>query len=316
MRVNERREFSQQTIEFSVDGRADSERDKYTAHYRLATPGYFSAMKIRLLRGRVFDNRDNSDSPPVAVINEAMASRIFPHGDAIGSRLNVDDNNTGPRPVVISGVIGNVKQVNLESEEAFDIYLPMAQVHEDNVESLTNSQYWVVRTHSADPQIEKTFVAEVQKVDREAAMSKTRTLDEYLSESVAPRRLSLRILTIFSIAALLLAVTGIYGVVSYTVTQRTPELGIRLALGARRAQVFRLILAQGVKVAAYGLVLGLAGALAITRVLGNLLFGITPSDPATYVLVSLTLILIILVACSIPARHATKIDPLIALRNE
>lgn len=304
------------TIEFSVAGRAASARDKYTAHYRLATPGYFSAMKIPLLRGRVFDQRDDSDRPAVALVNEAMARRLFSQGDVIGARLNVDDNNTGPRPIEIAGVVGNVKQVNLESEEAFEIYIPMAQVHEDNVGGLTNSQYWVVRGQTGDRQIEKVFAAEMQKIDREVAMSNARTLDEYLAESVAPRRFSLRILTIFSAAALLLAVTGIYGVVSYTVTQRTPEIGIRLALGARRAQVFRLILAQGIKVVSFGLVLGLAGALAMTRVLSNFLFGITPSDPLTFLLVTLTLILITLAACTIPARRATKVDPLIALRNE
>ena len=304
------------TIEFSLVGHATSARDKYSAHYRLATPGYFSAMKIPLLRGRVFDQHDNGDSPPVALVNEAMARRLFPHGDVIGARLNVDDNNTGARPIEIAGVVGNVKQLNLESVEAFDIYIPMDQVHEDNVERLTNSQYWVIRSHADNPQIEKAFVAEVQKIDREAAMSNTRTLDEYLSDSVAPRRFSLRILTIFSIAALLLAVTGIYGVVSYTVTQRTPEIGIRLALGAQRTQVFRLILRHGVKVISFGLVLGLAGALALTRVLSGLLFGVTPSDPITFVFVSVTLIMITLAACSIPARRATRVDPLIALRNE
>jgi len=304
------------TIEFSVAGRATSTRDKYTANYRLATPGYFSAMKIPLLRGRDFDEHDQSDSPPVALVNEAMARRLFPQGDVIGTRVNVDDNNTGPRPIEIAGVVGNVKQRNLESEEAFDIYIPMAQVHEDNVEGLTNSQYWVVRGQADDRQIEKAFTAEVQKIDREAAMSNTRTLEEYLSESIAPRRFSLRILTIFSTAALLLAVTGIYGVVSYTVTQRTPEIGIRLALGARRTQVFRLILGQGLKVVSFGLTFGLLGALALTRVLRGFLFGITPSDPMTFVFVTLTLILITLAACSIPARRATKVDPLIALRNE
>lgn len=304
------------TIEFSVVGRATSASDKYTANYRLATPGYFPAMKIPLLRGRVFDQHDNSDSPAVALVNEAMARRLFPQGDAIGARLNVDDNNTGPRPIEITGVVGNVKQLNLESEETFDIYIPMVQVHEDNVVGLTNSQYWVVRGQAGNRQIEKAFTAEMQKIDREAAMSNTRTLEEYLSESVAPRRFSLRILTIFSIAALLLAVTGIYGVVSYTVIQRTPEIGIRLALGARRTQVFRLILGQGVKVVLFGLALGLVGALALTRVLSGFLFGITPSDPMTFGFVTVTLILITLVACSIPARRATKVDPLIALRNE
>jgi ABC-type antimicrobial peptide transport system permease subunit len=141
-------------------------------------------------------------------------------------------------------------------------------------------------------------------------------MEDYLSDSVAPRRFSLRILSFFSVAALLLAVTGIYGVVSYTVTQRTPEIGIRLTLGAGRVQVFRLILGQGVRVVFMGIVLGLFAALALSRVIRSLLFGVTPSDPLTFVFVSALLTVVALTACTIPARRATKVDPLIALRNE
>ena len=304
------------TIEFSVIGRTTSTGDKYSAHYRLASPGYFRAMKIPLLRGRSFDDHDSADSPPVALVNEAMARRLFPKGDAIGAHINIDDNNTGPRPVEISGIVGNVKQLSLENDQAFDIYIPMAQVHEDNVGRLTNSQYWVVRSKAESRSFETAFLGELQKVDRDVASSNIRSMEDYLSESVAPRRFSLRMLTIFSVAALLLAMTGIYGVVSYTVTQRTPEIGIRLALGAGRIQVFRLILGQGVRVVFLGLVLGLAGALALSRVIRSLLFNVTPSDPLTFVIVSVVLIVVALIACSIPAQRATKVDPLIALRNE
>jgi len=304
------------TISFSVASQATSSGDKYTANYRVASPGYFRAMKIPLLKGRAFLDHDNADSPPVALINEAMERRLFPKGDALGAHINVDDNNTGPRPVEIAGVVGNVKQLSLEADQTFDIYIPMAQLHEDNVGAITNSQYWVIRSTTENRSLEKAFLSELQKIDRDAATSSIRSLDTYLSESVAPRKFSLRILTIFSIAALLLAVTGIYGVVSYTVSQRTPELGIRLALGAGRTQVFQLILTQGLKVVLLGLVLGLAGAFALTRLISGLLFGVAPSDPATFVLVSLLLIVVALIACSIPAQRATKVDPLIALRNE
>jgi putative ABC transport system permease protein len=209
-----------------------------------------------------------------------------------------------------------VKHLNLESDQTFDIYIPMAQIHEDGVGMVTNSHYWVVRSKAESRSLETAFLGELQKVDREVATSNIKAMEDCLSDSVAPRRFSLRLLTIFSIAALLLAVTRIYGVVSYTVTQRTPEIGIRLALGAGRVQVFRLILGQGVKVVFLGIVLGLAGALAITRVIRSLLFAITPSDPLTFVFVSALLTVVALTACSIPARRATKVDPLIALGNE
>ncbi len=304
------------SINFSVVGQAASPTETNSANFRPATPGYFRAMRIPLLQGRSFSDHDKADSMPVALVNEAMARRLWPKGDAIGARINIDDNNTGPRPVEISGIVGNVKQLNLESGQAFDIYIPVAQSHEDNVGSITNSQYWVIRSKAESGSLETAFLGALQKVDRDVATSNLRTMEDYLSDSVAPRRFSLRLLTIFSIAALLLAVTGIYVVVSYTVTQRTQEIGIRLALGAARTQVFRLILGQGVRLVFIGLVLGLAGALAITRVIRSLLFGVTPSDPLTFVFVSGLLMLVALIACCIPARRATKVDPLIALRNE
>ncbi|MCM3903270.1 MAG: FtsX-like permease family protein [Pyrinomonadaceae bacterium] len=164
--------------------------------------------------------------------------------------------------------------------------------------------------------VEGAFRRELQAVDRDVATANVRTLEDYISDSVAPRRFNLRVLTIFSLAALLLAATGIYGMVSYTVTQRTPEIGIRLALGAGRTSVFRLILGQGLKLVLLGLALGLVGALALTRVIRSLLFGVTPSDAFTFVVVSVLLILVALIACILPARRATKVDPLIAMRNE
>jgi predicted permease len=303
-------------IQFSEVGRAASPSDTYSANLRVTTPGYFRAMKIPLLHGRAFSDHDDADRVPVALINEAMARRLWPQGDAIGAHIKIDDNNTGPRPVEIAGVVGNVKQAGLESDQTFDIYVPVAQIHEDAVGLITNSQYWVVRSRAERQSVERAFLGELRKVDADIATSDIKTLDDYLSNSVAPRRFSLRLLTIFSVAALLLAVTGIYGVVSYNVTQRTPEIGIRLALGAGRTQVFRLILGLGVKLVFVGIVLGLAGAFALARLIRSLLFGVTPSDPLTFAFVSALLAVVALTASSIPARRATKVDPLIALRNE
>ena len=307
---------SRSSIPFNLVGRAESPNDSYTAQYRAVTPEYFRAMKIPLLQGRPFGNHDTAQSVPVILINETMARRFWPTDTAVGKRIQIDDNNEGPRPVEIVGVVGNVKHLSLESDPTFDVYMPMAQIHEDSVGLITNNHYWVVRSNVKSRMIEEAFRRELQTIDRDAAMSNVETLEEYLSDSVAPRKFNLRILTIFSVAALLLAVTGIYGVVAYSVTQRRPELGIRLALGAGKGNVFRLILGQGLKLAFAGIVLGAAGAVGITRVIRTMLFGVTPTDMFTFTLVSLLLVLVALVACSIPAHRATKVDPLIALRNE
>ena len=304
------------TVDFTFPGRALSPGDAHKSQFRAASPDYFRALKIPLVQGRPFDEHDNAGSVPVVLVNETMARRFWPRGDAVGARINIDDNDTGPRPVEIVGIIGDVKHLGLESEPTFDVYVPIAQVHEDGVGLVTNSQYWIVRSTTNSQAVESAFRRELQNVDRDVATANVRTMEDYLSDSVAPRRFNLRVLTIFSLAALLLAATGIYGIVSYTVTQRTPEIGIRLALGAGRTNVFRLILGQGLKVVLVGLALGLVGALALTRVIRSLLFGVTPNDAVTFVAVSLLLILVALVACSFPARRATKVDPLIAMRNE
>ena len=304
------------SVDFSLAGQALSPGNAYTSQYRIASPDYFHAMKIPLLRGRPFDSHDNAGSVPVVLVNETLAQRFWPNGQAVGARINIDDNNTGPRPVEIVGVVGNVKHLGLESEPTFDVYTPIAQTHEDQVALLTNSHYWVVRLTTDSQVFETDFRRELQEVDRDAATSDVRTMEDYISDSVAPRRFNLRVLSIFAIAALLLAATGIYGIVSYTVTQRIPEIGIRLALGAGPTRVFRLILGQGLKVVLTGVALGFAGALAMTRVIRSLLFGVTPSDPLTFVIVSSILILVALIAGSVPARRAAKVDPLVALRNE
>jgi putative ABC transport system permease protein len=304
------------TIQFSVAGRETSIHDKYTTNYRVATPDYFRAMKIPLVQGRLFDEHDRSNTIPVALINEHLAGRLWPKGDAVGAQLRVDDNNTGPRPVEIVGVVGDVKQDILEGDAAFDVYIPMAQVHEDNVGTITNSHYWIIKARADRRSLESTLLSELKKIDRDAATSNIRTMNEFLSESIAPRRFSLRLLTVFSVAALLLAVMGIYGTISYSVRQRTPEIGLRLALGAQQSQVFRLILGHGLKIITVGLVLGLVGAFALSRLIRGLLFNVTPSDPLTFVLVSAILFFISMLAATVPARRATRVDPLIALRNE
>jgi len=273
-------------------------------------------MKIPLVQGRIFDEHDKSDAVRVVLINQTMAHRFWPNQNPAGLLINIDDNNTGPRPVEIVGVVGDVKHVNLESEPTSDIYLPLAQMHEDGVPAIVNNQYWVVRSTIDRLALEAAFRRELQALDRDVATSDLKPLEDYMSESIAPRRFNLRVLSIFSVAALLLAATGIYGVVSYIVSQRTPEMGIRLALGAGRKNIFRLILSEGLRVVFIGVGLGALGAIALTRLIRSMLFGIAPTDIFTFALVSFLLILVALIACAVPARRATHINPSVALRNE
>jgi len=245
-----------------------------------------------------------------------MASKFWPDGGAVGARINIDDNNDGPRPVEIVGVVGNVKHLSLESAPTFDVYLPLGQAHEDGVGLLTNTLYWVVRSRLDAHDVESVFRQALRDVDREAATSNITTLEHYVADSVGPRKFSLRVLTIFSVAALLLAGTGIYGLASYTVGQRTQEIGIRMALGAKRQKIFELIMVQGLRSVLIGLGLGAVGAFGMTRIIRSLLFGVAPTDVFTFASVSLIMILLALMACGVPARRATAIDPLVALRRE
>ena len=302
-------------IPFNPKGQGSSKGDSYIAQYRLVTPDYFRAMKIPLRAGRAFDDHDQADVAPVAIVNETLARRFFPNGDAVGAQIRVDDNNTGPRPVEIVGVVGDVKHVSLEDKPTIDIYLAIAQVPEDGVRSVTNNQYWILRSHMDAQSLEAAMRRELRSVDPDVASASILPMENYMSDAIAPRRFNLRLLTIFSIAALVLAATGVYGLISYSVSQRTPEIGIRLALGATRRNIFRIVLGQGLRLVLVGLALGLAGAFALTRFIRSLMFGVTPGDPLTFVAVSAVLIVITLAAGALPALRATKLDPLIALHE-
>jgi len=302
-------------VPFIPKGQGSSKGDSFVAQYRLVSPDYFRALKIPLRQGRTFDAYDRDNRLPVGIVNETLAGRFWPNGDVIGAQVQVDDNNTGPRPIEIVGVVGDVKHFSLEDKPTIDIYLPMAQVNDDFVSSLINNQYWIVRSTSEPKALEAAIRSELRSLDPEVASANIRTMESYLADSVAPRRFNLRLLTIFSVAALLLAATGIYGLVSYSVAQRTPEIGIRLALGATRKNIFRIILGQGLRLVLVGLGLGLVGAFALTRVIRGLIFGVTVSDPLTFVAVSALLIVLTIAAGGVPALRATKLDPLSALRE-
>jgi putative ABC transport system permease protein len=271
-----------------------------------ASSGYFQAMSTRLLRGRDFDERDDEQAPPVAIVNEAFARRFWPGQDPLGKRF-AQGSADGPMVQVV-GVVEDGKYATLNEEAQPFVCRPMSQ-------AFVGTNTVIVRTGS-DPQKMLAIVRkEVQQLDPQMPLS-GKLLVERLAMPLLPARIAASVLGSFGILALVLAAIGIYGVMSYTVSRRTHEIGIRVALGAQASDVLRLVIGQGMTLAMLGVVIGLSLALLMTRLMRSLLFGVSASDPLTYAGVAALLSAVALLACYIPARRATKIDPLVALRTE
>ncbi|HEV8613571.1 MAG TPA: ABC transporter permease [Gemmatimonadales bacterium] len=277
---------------------------EFSADIRVSTPDYFRAMGIPLRRGRDFTARDGAAASPVAIVNEALARQFFPGEDPIGKRL-IEDK---PREIV--GVVGNVRHTGLEDAPRAELYVPLAQ-------STWFTLSVAVRTSDSDP---LALVPAVQKavwsVDREMPIAGLKTMEEAVAGSVLRRRFSMILVSIFAGAAMLLAAIGLYGVVSFSVAQRTREFGIRMALGARPGDLLGSVLAHGVRLTLAGLAVGLLLAAAVTRLISNLLYGVAPGDPWTFGAVCLLFAVIALLACFIPARRASRVDPMVALRDQ
>jgi len=274
------------------------------------TPGYLRAMEIPLRKGRAIIEQDNAEAMKVALINKTMAEQLWPNEDPIGKRIKFPGNEKNPQPWrTIVGIVNDVSQYALDQKPPMQIYLPHEQFP-------TSFNTIVVRTERKPEEMTAAVRNAILSVDNEQAVYNVATLPELQANSVLLRSFFMLLLIVFASLALILAVIGIYGVMSYAVTQRTQEIGIRMALGAGAADVLSLILKNGMTLAAAGVLIGLAGAFALTRLLGMLLFGVKPTDAITFAFVSLTLIAAALIACYIPARRATKVDPLVALRYE
>jgi predicted permease len=282
---------------------------KGSADYRRASAGYFAAMRIPLLHGRTFDSTDKPNSPHAAVISQSLARKYWPNEDPIGQTIQFGNMDGDLRLLHVVGVVGDVRDYGVDESIAPTIYANALQ-------RLPSSNWTVVARAEVEP---STLVPAMREVVRSLDPQlplKFRTLDQVFSSSLDQRRFSLVIFGVFGTTALLLAAMGIYGVTSYTVAQRTQEIGIRIALGAQMNDVLSLMLRKAMSLVLIGAIIGLAGAYAVTRLMSNLLFGVTPTDIATFVAVPIVLLLVALLACLIPARRATKVDPLVALRYE
>ena len=299
------------TLAFRVDGRPVTTPDKWPgANFRVVSPNYFSAMSIPIVEGRAYTDRDNGDSPGAMIINQELAHEVFPGEDPIGKRVTFGATDNGqPLWYQIVGMAANVRSLELREEPVSELYFSASQ-------NPFPAMSLVIRS-SVEPSALSSAVRQVvSEVDRSVPVSNIETMDRIVSESITQPRFNLFLLGLFSTVAMLLSAAGIYGVTAYTVTQRTHEVGIRLALGAQVSDVLKMILGQGMAVIGIGLVLGLVSAFLLMRLLRSLLFGVGENDPLTFAAITVGLLLVALVACYIPARRATKVDPLIALRYE
>ncbi|MFZ0284932.1 MAG: FtsX-like permease family protein, partial [Terriglobales bacterium] len=281
---------------------------QYDADIRISTPLYFQTMGIPLLKGRVLNQHDMHSPVLVAVINQELAREVFPGQDPIGKYIVNFETVNGPIQIV--GVIGNVRHEDLGTTPRPEIYFSFGQVH-------WPSAFMVVRTQAADSMTLATAAQNaVASVNRDTPLANLRTMQDMVAHSLLRRKFAMLLLSIFAGLAMLLAAIGLYGVMSYSVSQRTHEIGIRMALGAQKEDVLRLVVGQGMRLAVLGLILGLVVAVALTRLMATLLFGVSAHDPKTFAIVAGLLAAVALLANYVPARRAAKVDPMVALRYE
>jgi putative ABC transport system permease protein len=296
------------TVPFLIEGRpAPAPGEKQGAVYRIVRPAYFQTMHAVVLKGRDFTAQDNETTPGVAIINQALAQRYWPAEDPLGKRI-VMAQDEKQREIV--GVVKNMKEGDWTADPDPEVYLPHLQT------PFPRGLALVIRTAGDPLQLVKSVENEVWAIDRNLPVAEIRTMDEVISEGIEQQRFNMLLLGVFAAVALILAAVGIYGVMSDAVVSRTRELGIRMALGAQRSDVLRMIVRQGMTLALIGMVIGVSVALWLTQFMSSLLFEVSPTDGVTFVGIPIVLLAVVLGACLVPARRATKVDPLVALRHE
>jgi predicted permease len=289
----------------NVEGYHPEPGQELQVDIRIASTDYFRTMEVPLLKGRFFDEHDTQDAQQVAIIDQKFASRFWPGDNPVGKHLWFDPK----KPFTIAGVVGVVKQYALDDEGKIAVYFPHQQHASNNV-------FLVLRTASAPAGLSSAVVHEIHAVESNAAVYGVRTMQERLYDSLARRRFSTTMLGTFAAFALLLAAVGVYGVISYLVSQNKHDIGVRVALGASQANIVGLVVRQGMELAGVGIVAGLIGAIALTRVMSSLLFGVTATDSITFGAVAALLAVVAFGATVIPARRATRVDPMVVLREE
>jgi putative ABC transport system permease protein len=287
-------------VPFTVEGRPIERERAPLAQFRTVSAGYFEAARIPLKRGRTFSERDTERTRAVAVVNEGLATQWLDGLDPIGARLLVDDNDGPPRPVEVIGVVGNVQQMTMDGQPTWDLYLTYPQIHPDNVGAAAANMFWIVRTTGDPTNLATSLTRGVRQIVPEVAASQIRPLDHYLSDSVAPRRFSLLLMAAFAAAALALAITGIYAIVMYSVSQRAHEIGIRVSPGASRSSIVGLVMGHGIRYIVVGLALGIATAMAATHLVSTMLFGVAATDAVTFGQVTAVVAAASVFACAVP----------------
>jgi putative ABC transport system permease protein len=299
------------SISISIEGRpAPPPGQELIVVTRIISPGYFDTMGIPLLKGRQLTDQDTETTPNAVVISETMARRFWPGEDPIGKRLAAGRAQTPEDWIQVVGVVKDVRQFELNAEPRPQMYLSYRQA------AFFEPRDLVVKTDVDPASMATTVRKAVWDIDKDQPVSNIRTMEDILADSIARQRFSMLLLAIFAGVALVLAGVGIYGVMSYSVAQRTREIGIRMALGAQTGAVLKLAVGYGMKLVLIGIIVGLIAAFALTRVMATLLFGVTATDPTTFTLISLLLVAVAVLASYIPARRATKVNPIIALRYE
>jgi putative ABC transport system permease protein len=292
---------------FAIEGRTSADNSPNPDEERReVSPDYFRALETPLIKGRFFTIADNADAPLVIIVNQAFAKKFWPNEDALGKRIVMGGMSNDPKWITIVGVVGDMRHFGLDVAPRPEMYVPFAQ-------SAYFTPIYVVRSKQDPRTLLPAIRREIQAIDPAVPLANVRTFEDVIADSVAPRRLSVVLLGVFAAVAVLLASVGIYGVMSFLVVQRTHEIGVRMALGAQRRDVLKLVLARSLKLISVGTIIGLIVALMSTHTLQALLYSVSAFDAATFALVTIALSAVALAASYLPAMRATKSDPMVVL---